>query len=42
MSYAQSEADGGVKMTGGQDGDTYTVKIGTRRFEIPSAVMTGG
>jgi hypothetical protein len=42
MSYAQSEADGGAEMTVGQDGDTYTIKIGTQRIEIPAAVMTGG
>jgi hypothetical protein len=42
MSYDQSEADGGAKMTVGKSNDLYTVKIGAQRFDIPEAVITGG
>ena len=42
MSFDRSEADGNAEMTVGQKDDTYQVKIGPQRFEIPSAVMTGG
>jgi hypothetical protein len=42
MRYDQSEADAGARMTVGNDADLYHVRIGTQRFEIPEAVMTGG
>jgi hypothetical protein len=42
MSYDESEADGGAKMTVGKSSDLHTVKIGDQRFEIPDAVITGG
>ena len=40
-SYDQSEADGGAKMTVGQNADLYIVSIGDQRFEIPEVVMAG-
>jgi hypothetical protein len=40
--YDESQADGGAKMTVGLEGDTYIVKIGDQRFEIPMAVISGG
>lgn len=43
MSYDQSQADGDAKMTVGKtDNGIYTVKIGSQRFEIVDAIMTGG
>lgn len=42
MSFDQSEADGGAKMTVGNSSDIYTVKIGSQRFEIVEAIVTGG
>ena len=40
--YDQSQADGDARMTVGQQGDTFHIRIGAQRFEIPSAVITGG
>lgn len=40
--YDQSQADGDARMSVGREGDTYHVRIGPQRFEIPLAVMTGG
>ncbi len=40
--YDESQADGGARMTVGRSGDTYQVRIGQQRFEIPEAVITGG
>jgi hypothetical protein len=42
MSYDESQADGGAKMTVGKKADVYEIRIGTQRFEIFEAVMTGG
>lgn len=42
VSYDQSEADAGAKMTFGKSGDVYLVTIGTQRFEIFEAIVTGG
>jgi hypothetical protein len=42
MRYDESQADGGARMTVGHEADLYYVRIGSQRFEIPSAVMTGG
>jgi hypothetical protein len=40
--YDESQADGGARMTVGQDGDLFHVRIGTQRFEIVQAAITGG
>jgi LysM repeat protein len=43
MSYDESQADGGAKMTVSRsDNGIYTVKIGSQRFEIVDSIMTGG
>lgn len=42
MRYDESEADAGARMTVGHEADLYHVRIGSQRFEIPKAVMTGG
>ncbi len=42
MRYDQSEADAGARLTVGHEADFCQVRIGTQRFEIPEAVMTGG
>lgn len=42
MSYDESQADGGAKMTVSQKSGLFFVKIGEQRFEFPEAVMTGG
>jgi LysM repeat protein len=43
MSYDQSQADGGAKMTVGKSNNgIYTVKIGNQRFEIVDSIITGG
>ena len=41
-SFDKSEADGNAKMSVGRNGDLFTVRVGGQRFEIPSAVITGG
>ncbi len=40
--YDQSQADGDARMTVGRQGDTFHIRIGHQRFEIPEAVITGG
>jgi hypothetical protein len=42
ISFDQSQADGNVRMTVGRNADLFTVTIGTQRFEIPEAVISGG
>ncbi|PWS35317.1 hypothetical protein DFH01_16920 [Falsiroseomonas bella] len=42
MRYDESQADGGARMTVGRQGDTFHIRIGHQRFEIPEAVITGG
>lgn len=41
MSYDESQADGGAKMTVEQKGDLYIVRIGQQRLEIPEAAIVG-
>ncbi len=41
-SYDESHADGGAKMRTEKNSDLFTVTIGSQRFEIPEAVMSGG
>jgi hypothetical protein len=41
MTYDQSEAHGGAKMTVGKSNNLYTVKIGNQRFDIPEAGVMG-
>lgn len=40
--YDESQADAGARMTVGRQGDTFHIRIGPQRFEIPEAVITGG
>lgn len=40
--FDRTEADGDAAMTVAREADLYMVRIGSQRFEIPSAVMTGG
>lgn len=42
MSYDESQADAGAKMTVSQNADLYKVTIGEQRFEIVEAIMSGG
>ena len=42
MSYDQSQADQGQKMTVTRDGDNSIIFIGQERFVIPDAVILGG
>lgn len=42
VAFDQSQADGDVRMTVLQDGDTFTVFIGEAGFTFPEALMTGG
>ncbi len=42
MSYDQSEADSGARMTVGREGDLFMIRIGEQRFEFSEAVITGG
>jgi hypothetical protein len=39
--YDQPEADAGARMTVGRQGDDFDIRIGTRRFVIPEAEITG-
>ncbi|MBI1385843.1 MAG: DUF992 domain-containing protein [Rhizobiales bacterium] len=41
MSYAESQADGGARMTVGRTGDDFDVRVGEQHFVIPDVVMTG-
>jgi hypothetical protein len=41
-SFDQSKADGNGRMTVDRNADFFVVTIGTQRFEIPQAVITGG
>ena len=41
-SYDESQADGGARMSVGEDNGLFNVKIGDQRFEFPDAVMAGG
>lgn len=40
--FDQSQADGDARMTVRREGDLYHIRIGSQRFEIPEAVITGG
>lgn len=40
--HDESQADADARMTVGRQGDTFHIRIGPQRFEIPEAVITGG
>ncbi len=40
--FDKAEADGNARMTVGKEADLFTVRIGSQRFEIPEAVISGG
>ena len=40
--FDQSQADGNVGMTVNRNADLFIITIGTQRFEIPEAVISGG
>ena len=40
--FDQSQADGNVRMTVNRNADLFIITIGTQRFEIPEAVISGG
>jgi hypothetical protein len=40
--FDQSQADGNARLTSSKQGDLFTVRVGSQRFEIPEAVITGG